>query len=827
MKLLCTLFALAAVFCSSLPALAQHDLTQADLLNRIVDLDRLTTPPPVGEVTGMFSSYDRRSRISPQGEYLEWDANQDRGQYLRRTEDGWDVMAEVEGPGALVRFWSANPHGDLRMVLDGETVIDTTFDQLMSGRLKPFVDPFVFRGLNCYFPIGFSKRCLVLCRKSSSYYHINYVKYPEGTRVQRFSMELDDAAQAAAAEVAMILSAGYTDKQLYHGRRTMPVAVWDELGPGEKLTESLDSGGTLRALYLALTDKVNPRELYSLHRCILRIWFDGESEPAVEVPLVDFFGSGFDLTRVNGLAIGTNKLMELPLPDRRAGQDTFLYCYYPMPYRDGVRIEIENLNESRQKIGLLLYMRVETKPPADDALRFNARFRMEDPCEVLDYRILQYAGRGRLVGCTLNVDCPRPQWWGEGDEKIWIDAERFPSTFGTGTEDYFGDAWGLHKFGHALVGVSRANPYGKNAMYRWHIPDVVNFQKTIYFTIENWQHGRQWDTYYSSIAYWYGTPGGEAYFNRLTEDDLELQGLRIPNSSEIEDNLLTADWGNEVKQKYAGGVELSGEAAANVTTTEPVKVGLIAERAETVRLQVRVHPRRPFEPFVWRTTGGRVIGTVTYDRDRRTDGIYDVGVVRLEKGLNTLVVQCGGPTQLDCLITAAVPHNQRGPEAEELAIKATRAARTEVEFGRLAWLGGAQLLTTFDGVGGQVTFDLPQIEKAGPYVLRLHYTAGPTGATVQPQLDGRRLGEAVNTWQRVAAIQQHAVGPVELAAGAHTLRFDAVGVDAQASGMTFGLDAVEITPVKSRYACEGEDLEVLAAEGHAYSIQPIGGASGG
>ena len=75
--------------------------------------------PPVGERTGMFSSYDRRSRIDASGQRVDWDANNDREQFIREEADGWQVMAEMEGPGAITRVWSANPQGVIRVILDG------------------------------------------------------------------------------------------------------------------------------------------------------------------------------------------------------------------------------------------------------------------------------------------------------------------------------------------------------------------------------------------------------------------------------------------------------------------------------------------------------------------------------------------------------------------------------------------------------------------------------------------------------------------------------------------------------------------------------------
>ena len=112
-----TLCIIAAVACLPLQALAE-EFDQAALLRRMIDLDRLADPPPAGEITGMFSSYDRKSRIDAAGNQVDWDANADWGQFIRTEDDGWSVMAEMDGPGVITRIWSANPSGQIRFILD-------------------------------------------------------------------------------------------------------------------------------------------------------------------------------------------------------------------------------------------------------------------------------------------------------------------------------------------------------------------------------------------------------------------------------------------------------------------------------------------------------------------------------------------------------------------------------------------------------------------------------------------------------------------------------------------------------------------------------------
>ncbi len=805
-------------------SLGAERVTQADLLRRIIDVQRLCTPPPVGERTAMFSSYDRRSRLDANGKQVDWDANQDWGNFLRHDADGWDVMAEMTGPGALTRIWSANPQGDIRIILDGEAVIDTQFAELLSGRLAPFAEPFVYRGLNCYFPLGYAQSCRVVCRDCKSYYQINYVQFPSATQVDRFKLELDEDAQAAADEVKQTFENGLTQKQLF-GKQTPGLIAEDaDVGPGKSLTYELKKAGTVRAFYVALTDKTNPRELYALHKCVLRIFVDGETVPAVEAPLCDFFGSGFDFAPFNSLAIGTNRVLEMPLPERMLGQDRFMYCYFPQPYGSGLRVEIASLSESKKPIGVLLFMQVDPRPLAADALRFHARYRREDPCRVLDYPILETTGRGRVVGCLLNVDCPRATWWGEGDDKVWIDGEKFPSYFGTGSEDYLGDAWGTHAHIRPLQGVTRVAPYGKQSAYRWHIPDCIDFQKSARFTIENWQFGGFKDTDYSTVAYWYAAPGAKDFFQPIKAADVTPRGLTIPGAVEIENHIVDPNWGNPFKEVYAGGFELSGGLAAAISTNQPVHVEIPSEATAAVHLKLRAVPRRPFETVTVTDAAGRTVGTVKYDRSA-TDGMYVVGVLRLDKGKNTVTVQCSGPALLDCFVLEPLRKVAHGLEGEDLKVASAGRAKIETEYGALDWSAGAQLAIEFAAVGDKVVLTLPEQTSEGPFVLHLHVTQSPVGGRFQALLDNRALGDPFDCYAEQPGIERIPFGQVTLSKGAHTLAFEAL--KSEHAGTWLGLDVVELAETISRYAVECEDLPVSASEGSHHEVQAIDGCSGG
>ena len=630
---------------------AQNVVTQAELLQRLTDLDRLVAPPRAGERAGLFSSYDRSQTTVENGRYTHWDADGDRGQFQRTGEDDWNVMAELEAPGALTRLWCEGLAGDLRIELDGKVVIAAPLKDFFGGAAAPFGVPLTYEippgnaGVS-YFPIGFAKSCRVSSRGFTGEYQIDTIAYPPGTRVQTFTPQLDQDAQTALDDVTNTMKRGLSEKQLYGSHRSSPYASQKDLKGGEKLTLDIEDAGTIRGFLVSNTDRRDPRDQYALHNLILRVYWDGRSEPDIELPLPAFFGTGFTRNPFNGLVLGTE--LSTDMPGQFTNEGRFMYCYYPMPFQKGAHIEIENTNPKNEKIGIMLYLRVSKGMPNPDALRFKARMRTEDPCKTFDFPILETTGCGRLVGCVLNADCPRAQWWGTGDHKIWLDDEPFPSILGTSTSGFFGSETGLRLFRMPLQGTTLVNPVGKNSVYRLLLGDSVPFQKSIRFALENWQIDQANDVYYNSVVYWYGRPGAPDTFQQLAPAMLELAGLRIPGAVEIEGNVVGDGWGRLKAQKYAKDFEYSGEAAAMITTDQPVRIEIPCETAGKYILNLRVQTGRFFDKVTVKDAAGKLIGVAEYNRE--SDGRYRVGEIQLEAGRNTVEVQCARTAILDCWI---------------------------------------------------------------------------------------------------------------------------------------------------------------------------------
>lgn len=269
---------------------------------------------------------------------------------------------------------------------------------------------------------------------------------------------------------------------------------------------------------------------------LLRIYYDGLDRPGVEAPMGDFFANAFGK---RSEVISTPVVVE----------DADSYnCYWRMPFRKSIRIEI--INQSAKNLSLLYYnidwLKLETLE--NDTPYFYAQYRQEYPVEQgQDYLILDTKGKGHYVGTVLSVRTRSPSWFGEGDEKIYIDGEDKASIWGTGTEDYFLSAWGLKTTSTPYFGTPYFDQWGivgnHTSAYRWHVHDPIVFNESIRVTIEHWGwissdenkdgkthswNERQDD--YSSVAFWYqtGIPTFEARAPLAIERKLPNLDLIFP-----------------------------------------------------------------------------------------------------------------------------------------------------------------------------------------------------------------------------------------------------------------------------------------------------------
>jgi hypothetical protein len=251
-----------------------------------------------------------------------------------------------------------------------------------------------------------------------------------------------------------------------------------------------------------------------LKEVVIRIYWDGNAKPSVEVPVGDFFG--------------------LNLGQYNIYQSAFLNCssvkamnsYFAMPFRKSARITATN--EASTPVGAFYsnidYQLVPSLP--DRSLYFHAQYRQSTPTTAVaapgnknlgggsNYVYAETRGRGHLMGVTLGVLQIADRWMGEGDDMIFIDNESQPLITGTGSEDYFCGAWDfggrdasvpfahLYNGAHLINAAERAG--GRYCLYRWHADNPVTFQKYLKHTMEHGHANDRSDCYYS-VCYWYQT----------------------------------------------------------------------------------------------------------------------------------------------------------------------------------------------------------------------------------------------------------------------------------------------------------------------------------
>jgi hypothetical protein len=279
-------------------------------------------------------------------------------------------------------------------------------------------------GQNLFVPIPYQKSCKVVADKGwGSYFHFSYATYPAGTRVPTFSAGL--AAQHTdrlkAANDFLAAGLGTDPAGSRPGQETLSQRV--AVAPGETACVArLDGPRAITALWAQIKLGDRADQMAALRKLALRITWDGCPDAAVWCPLGDFFGT----------APGRNLFKTLPLGMTEKG----FYSYWYMPFAHSALVELVNEDSVPRAVAFQI-THAPLERPFEGLAHFHCKWH-RDTVELPkdrwpDWIMLRTAGRGRFCGVSLHVWNPRGGWWGEGDEKFFVDGEKFPSTFGTGS----------------------------------------------------------------------------------------------------------------------------------------------------------------------------------------------------------------------------------------------------------------------------------------------------------------------------------------------------------------------------------------------------------
>lgn len=476
------------------------------------------------------SSYNRAS-VTPE-DSIGWFMNKDFDVNFIRTEINNDreewVLMEHLNPGAIVRIWfpfrkdEKEENSIIRFYLDGSETptIEGKVGDLFDGNgliPYPLAHPSLKSSVS-FFPIPYAKSCKITLEQQPFFFIFTYRDYNESTKVKTFTMEDFERARPEI-EITKDKLLQYSKDEIEISSSQLP-SIFNKksLEPGEEMILELPKGETaINNLMVKLGNYNDPQVTRSV---ILKIEFDDKQ--TVWCPIGDFFGTG----------VGLHPFADF---NRSVLSDGSLISRWQMPYQESGKVSILNLHNDSVEVDL----EITTSDYEWDAnsMYFHSawRYQPEVPTRPFsDWNYVTLSGRGVYVGDVLTVMNPVEKWWGEGDAKIWVDNDTFPSMFGTGTEDYYAYSWGgksINFYDHPFHSQVRCGNYDSKNIYdgpgkkdtkgystetRIRQLDGIPFEKSLKLDMEVW-HWEDVIMAYAASTFWYGDK--ETTCNLIADED--------------------------------------------------------------------------------------------------------------------------------------------------------------------------------------------------------------------------------------------------------------------------------------------------------------------
>ncbi|MEI8195425.1 MAG: DUF2961 domain-containing protein, partial [Phycisphaerae bacterium] len=501
-------------------------------------------------------------------------------------------------------------------------------------------------GFNNYTPISFQKSCKIVAEKNwGNYYQFTYTQFPAGTVVPTFQMALSPADAAALDQAEKILGqCGQYPGAANPAARTENKTLKVEASQSAVVAD-LTGAEAITALKVKLELPADPEaQRVLLRQLTLSITWDDDKTPAVWSPLGDFFG----------FVGGAKPYQSLPLG---LLEDGTFYSYWHMPF--GKKAHIVVGNDGTAPVALTWQVAHEplTVPVAGLA-RFHAKWHRDAFLPTrddrkIDWTLLTTQGRGRFVGTHVHGWNPLGGWWGEGDDKFFVDGEKFPSSFGTGSEDYFGYAWSSASlfskpYHNQILNEGNAGHFDDN---RWHIPDAVPFQTSFEGALEKY-FPNQRRTLFAAETFWYLDAGGTDPYPVVPFTErvgywsmkdfyrepgvLEGETLKVTNSPVHRP-------GDQAMITFGTGWSSERQLFWQAVTGETLELALPVAHAGKYRLNMR-GTNAPDYGIVQPSLDGKLLGGPLdfYATKVEPAAPNDLGVVELSAGAHTLKLEITG-----------------------------------------------------------------------------------------------------------------------------------------------------------------------------------------
>ncbi len=488
-------FGVLCLLTALLAGCAQGHVVIQDTFGKRV-ADGWTTPLDALGIDGTPASLSEHHnyRVRQVSSYDRTGGEQD-DRYAQDKFDGGLVLADIVGPGAVLRIWTRNPWGTLMIFVDDmeHPLLTVPFRDLFAGDLELFSPgfnlfspPFTGEGNGgyfCYVPIPFEERCRILVMGDEDVlaYQVTYAEFPPGAPIRSFELSL-----------------GHDDVEYFRRWRDH----WSDYSvkkhdlKTERLQQSsrvlapqnnqqilrLTGPGTITEVEMSI-DSVDPD---FLRKTWLAIYFDGQTSPGVLAPVGDLFGR----TSTSGSSFESVAT---------GNADGRMYLRYPMPFQSSAVARIINTSDQAADF---TYSFIWREGPVDDTNYFFARFNSGIGAAGQPYRVLAANGAGAFAGAVVAGNGKGPLAFLEGDDMLTVDGEPAANFHGTGIDDYFNAGW------HFATGPSSSPTHGCSvkvaanessfSAYRNNVTDIVPFTSSFAFDLEAGA-----DVEYTSVAYWY------------------------------------------------------------------------------------------------------------------------------------------------------------------------------------------------------------------------------------------------------------------------------------------------------------------------------------